>query len=411
MPQQNNQKTILGFWGPMPSLTVELPPYVVAKNRGAGAVFYFQVPARLRPVGWPGAQRLPLDAQKRTGRADAAELAAVVADGERLYQCLWGERGERPAAVRLNTLPWLIQAFEQHLAHTPRERPIAKATLRQYRHFGSVVSEWSAASGHPPVKTISRPAAIEFLDTMNATPTKRKHVAGYLRNLMFFAMDKGLRTDNPFVRIKTETPKAQVHIWTDAELDLMVETADGLGLEALATAMLIAHDEGPRPCDVLAFERKAEVISGRADQRTERGHFTPSDGCFRYFQQKTGGWVVSPAGQRVLNRLARQPALQRPLVMNANTLKAYNERVFLRDFHEVKKAAGLDHLQFRHLRHTFCVKAKRAKLDSHAIAAKTGHSEKSVDDMLRRHYLPHDSEVARAATAQLEAYRASQAKQ
>jgi integrase len=119
--------------------------------------------------------------------------------------------------------------------------------------------------------------------------------------------------------------------------------------------------------------------------------------------------VVSPAGRRVRNRLAQQPELQRMLVMNANTKRAYNERVFLRDFHTVKAAAGMAHLMFRHLRHTFVVKAKRAGLDSHAIAAKTGHSEKSVDEMLRKHYLPHDSQVAANATAQLEAHRAAAA--
>jgi site-specific recombinase XerD len=389
----------------MPSLEIELPPYVVPKRRGGDVVFYFQVPARLRPEGWPGALRLPLDASKRSGRGDAAELAAVVADGENLYRRLQGERSGLPAAARLHTLPWLIQSFEHHLKTTPREKPISQSTLDDYAYFGRVVIEWSAESGHPHVKTISRPAALEFLATMNDTPTKRKHVAGYLRQLMYHAMDKGVRPDNPFVKIKTETPKAKVHIWDDAELDKMVTTADELQLGAIATAMLIAHDEGPRPCDVLAFERKAETVSGRADLKTERGHYTPADGCFRYFQKKTDGWVVSPAGQRVRDRLARQPALQRPLVMNAHTLKAYNERVFLRDFHRVKEAAELPHLQFRHLRHTFCVKAKRAGLDAISIASKTGHDPKSVEDMLRKYYLPHDSEVAMNATAQLEAHR------
>lgn len=402
---QNKSQKIHGCGEPMPSLSVELPPYVVTKKRGGGVAFYFQVPARLRPTGWPGAMRLPQDPLKRTGRADAAELAAVVADGESLYQRLEAERTGKPEVARINTLPWLIQSFEHHLKTTPREKPISRSTLNDYAYFGRVVVEWSAAAGHPHIKAITRPAGLKFLSTMNDTPTKRKHVAGYLRQLMFHAMDLGLRTDNPFVKIKTETPKARVHIWSDDELDKMVATADELHLNAVATAMLIAHDEGPRPCDVLAFERKAEVVSGRADQKTERGHYTPADGAFRYFQQKTDGWVVSPTGQRVRTRLAGQPELQRALVMNANTRKAYNERVFLRDFHCVKEAAGLGHLQFRHLRHTFCVKAKRAGLDAIQIASKTGHDPKSVEDMLRKYYLPHDSEVAMNATAQLEAHR------
>lgn len=375
----------------MPSLEIALPPYVVPKKRGGGVAFYFQVPKRLRPPGWAGAYRLPLDANKRTGKGDMAELTAVVEDGEALYERLTGEKEGGPDLVRLNTLPWLIQAFDNHLKHTPRARPVGKKTLRQYDYCARQVLEWSAAASHPHVKTLSRPGVIEFLSTMNDTPTKRKHVAGYLRNLLFFAMDKGVRTDNPCIRLKTETPKARVHIWSDSELTAMVATADALGLISVGTAMLIAHDEGPRPCDVLSFERFKD--------------YTPFDGCFRYWQQKTDEWVVSPAGKRVRGRLSRQPELQRPLVMNLNTNRRYNERVFIRDFDRVRQATGLTHLQFRHLRHTFVVKAKRAGLDPFAIASKTGHSEKSVSDMLRNHYLPHDSEVAKNATAKIEAYR------
>lgn len=382
---------ILGSGEPMPSLSVELPPYVVLKVRGGANVFYFQVPKRLRPEGFPPAQRLPLAVEKRSGRADAAELAAVVADGEFLYRRLMGEREGRPEIARLNSLPWLIQAFDNHLKTTPRERPIAKKTLRQYDYAARQVVEWSKESGHPHVKLISRPAIIEFLSTMNLTPTKRKHVAGYLRNLLFFAMDKGLRTDNPAIRLKIETPKAKVHIWTDEELAVMVAAADKKGLPNVATAMLIAHDEGPRPCDVLAFQRFRD--------------YSPVEGSFRYFQVKTDEWVVSPAGQRVRDRLSKQPSEQLMLVVNPNTGKRYNERVFQRDFDRIRDETGLVDLQFRHLRHTFVVKCKRAGLDAFDIASKTGHSPKSVDDMLRKHYLPHDSEVATNATAKMEAYR------
>src|SRR4051812_13894213 len=97
---------IPGSKAPMPSLTVALPPYVVTKVRGGVTVFYFQVPRRLRPEGWAGAYRLPMDANKRTGICDGVELAAVVADGEALYERLTGERAGAPTLARLNTLPW-----------------------------------------------------------------------------------------------------------------------------------------------------------------------------------------------------------------------------------------------------------------------------------------------------------------
>jgi integrase len=238
---------------------------------------------------------------------------------------------------------------------------------------------------------VTRQACIALLDGMNAKPAKRRLVRSYLRQLMVHAMDLGARSDNPMADIRSEMPDAEVHIWEDAELAAMVSAAERIGLEEIATAMLIAHDEGPRPVDILAFQRFRD--------------YTPNDGCFRYFQQKTNEWVVSPAGSRIRGRLAKQPAERLMLVINSNTQRQYNQRVFNRDFDRVRTEAKLPHLQFRHLRHTFVVKAKRAGLDEFEIAAKTGHSPKSVRDMLARHYLPHDSVVASNATVRLEAYR------
>jgi hypothetical protein len=51
------------------------------------------------------------------------------------------------------------------------------------------------------------------------------------------------------------------------------------------------------------------------------------------------------------------------------------------------------------LRRTLTVKAKRAGLDALGIASRTGDLLKSVDDVLRKRYLPHDGEVASNATA------------
>jgi hypothetical protein len=194
--------------------------------------FYFQVPARLRPAGWPGAQRLPVDAGKRTGLGDADELAAVVADGKALFARLQGERSGRPAGHRVNTLPWLIQAFDQHLKTAPRKEPIAKATLRQYKTDAKKVLAWSKLAGHPDVRQLTRPAIIKFLSTLNHIPTARKHVASYLRGLLYHAMDLGIRTDNPCIKLNIETPSAFVHFWTDDELAKMVAIADQLGHQA-----------------------------------------------------------------------------------------------------------------------------------------------------------------------------------
>ncbi|MEI9995160.1 MAG: hypothetical protein WDM91_11235 [Rhizomicrobium sp.] len=378
----------------MPSLSVELPAYVITKDRKAGTVFYFQVPKRQRPLGWPGTHRLPLEHSKRTGLGDAAELAAVTADAASLYRRMQAELSGEPEKARLHTLPWLVKSFEKHLETKPRKgkrKGIAKSTARQYAWAARQLIEWSKESGHPHVRAITRPAVLQFLDTMMDKPTKRLHVAGYLRQLMFHAMDKGVRLDNPAIKLGLETPDAHVHIWTGEETETMIAAADEMGIEGIATAIAIAHDEGPRPGDIRKFMRPRD--------------YTPNEGAFRYFQNKTNGWVVSPAGQRVFERLRQQPHTQLMLVINHRTSKKYNERVFARDFDRVREKTGFVHLQFRHLRHTFCVNGKRAGLDEFEIASKTGHSSKSVRDMLAQHYLPHDSVVATKATAKLEDYR------
>src|SRR4051812_12539784 len=294
---------ILGSGAPGRSPNAKSPMYVVEKPRGDQLAFYFQVPKRSRPEGWPGAIRLPIDSLKRSGRGDAAERNAVAKDAKSLYERLTKERTGESMGHPPGSVPWLIQSFEQSLKTKPRggrKGPIAQRTLKAYAYAARQVTEWSKEAGHPDVTLITRPAILEFLSTMNANPSKRKFMASYLRTLMFHAMDKGLRTENPAVKLGVEAPDAHVHIWTDDELDQMVAAAEEMHLEQVATAMLIAHDEGPRPVDVLAFQRFRD--------------YTPRDGAFRYFQHKTRDWVVSPAGRRVRERLARQPSEQLMLV-------------------------------------------------------------------------------------------------
>jgi hypothetical protein len=115
--------------------------------------------------------------------------------------------------------------------------------------------------------------------------------------------------DNPAIKLKIATPEAKVHIWTDAELTTMLATADEMGLENVGTAILIAHDEGPRFCDVLSHQRHRDNI--------------PAHGMFRYFQTKTDEYVISPVGQRVRKRPSKQPTEQFMLVLNTSQRSCY----------------------------------------------------------------------------------------
>lgn len=376
----------------MPSLSVALPPYTVAKRRRDGAwAYYFQIPARLRPAGWAGAYRLPLDPLKRTGLGDAAELATVTADGRTFYDRLLRERVALPDEARFGTLPWLIQSYEQ----SDKFKKRADTTKRTYQYASRIVAAWSVEAGHPLVAKINQPAILTFLATMDDHPRKRNQVASYLRIILAHARAKGLRVDNPAQDLGLEAAarRKAVHIWTDAELHDRMAAAEALGRRSIATAMLVAHDQGFRPTDTLRLQKGRDY-----DAKTGR---------FKFRCQKTGEWAECDATSRVRARIEQAPAEQLLLIVNEDTGKAYNERVFIRWFDKARGAKH-KHLWFRELRHTHVVKARRAGLTSEEIAGRTGHSLGSVDKILEAFYSPHDTEVIQRGAAKFEAYLLAQ---
>src|SRR5690348_12199277 len=90
-----SRKKIHGNEAPVRLPNADLPSYVVIKRRRNTVAFYHQVPKRLRPAGWPGSHRLPLDPAKRSGRGNKAELAAVATDAKKLYARMLDERPEK----------------------------------------------------------------------------------------------------------------------------------------------------------------------------------------------------------------------------------------------------------------------------------------------------------------------------
>lgn len=383
----SQKKTILGEGLPMPLLSVTMPRYTVAKlRRDGGTAFYFQVPKRLRPEGWAGGYRLPSDPARRTGKADAAEIAAVVADAEAFLIRLEAERSGIPLTVRHGTLPWLIAAYEQ----SDKFKRRADKTKRTYQYAARVVTAFSAQAGHPLVAKINQPALIKILSTMDAQPRKRNQIASYLSIILSFAVRKGVRSDNPAMKLDLEAAprRKKVHIWSDEDLADKMLAARVNGRASVALAMLIAHDQGFRPTDTLRLQK------GR-DYDTKTGRF-------KFRCSKTGEWAECDATMRVRAAIEATPAEQLVLVVNEETGKVYNERVFNRHFNIARGDAT--HLWFRELRHTHVVKARRAGLTSDEIAGRTAHSPRSVDKILEEFYSPHDTEVIQRGAAKFEAY-------
>lgn len=385
-------KRTLGSGQQMPSMNVSLPRYVVVRQRGKGqTVFYFQVPKRLRPEGWAGAYRLPMEHAARTGLGDALETAAVKRDGDMLYARLIAERTGTKLEPKYGTMIWLIRAYE----HSEHFATLAPKTRRSYSYCARIVSAWAEDAAkeigsEPVVEDISRPAVIRFLDTMNETPSKRNAVGRYLRILLGFAIDKGLMAVNPAIHMHLKTPESTIRLWKIEEVDTVVATADGMEAGSIGTAVLLAHEAGQRQGDILRLQEPRD--------------YTRGDGMLRFWQHKTNSYVTIPATERLRERLALRPITQLVLVANEKTGKRYDEDQFRKRFRAVTDKADVGNLWFMHLRHTAVVNYARAGCSVPEIASITGHTIASVTNILK-HYLPRDNELARTAVAKLEVNR------
>lgn len=101
-------------------------------------------------------------------------------------------------------------------------------------------------------------------------------------------------------------------------------------------------------------------------------------------------------------------ALATAIIINENTGRPYTEDTFSHDFREIADTCeGLTHgtvpLLFMDLRRTAVVNLARAGCTVPEIAAITGHSKRTIHELLET-YLPTDAAVAENAIAKLEAH-------
>lgn len=358
--------------------TISLPRYVIRRHRGGRDCYYFQVPKRVRPATWTaGAIRLSDDPAEaaRQGRELNAQLDAARQDAQ--------------AGPPRGSLPHVLQDYH----HSERYRDLAPDTKRGYDQLAGVLLKWSTQAGDPPMRTITRPAILKFLDLYRDRPSHRKHLARFMSVLFRHAMDIGEASENPATNLGLKEPKSTHYAWTDADVDAVVRAADEMGRPSVGTAVLLAADLGQRPTDVL---------------RLRWGHHY-RDGVFRFAQSKTGTKLEIPATTRLRERLAATTSDSLYLVARERDGQPYQTYHFQHLFRAVANQAGLPkHARFQHLRHYAVVTLAGLGFTGRHIATITGHSQASVDSILDRHYWHRDSDQARQVVERLDAHRKGQ---
>lgn len=366
-------------------IAVELPRYVVAKRRGDRWAFYFQVPKRLQPEGWPsGAMRL-----KDERGVAIEEPGAAVVRGRELNAMLDRARAQLAAGPIEGTLPWLISEYQ----HSDTYRRKAEQTRYQYDLLARMMIAWSKGKNHPQVGQMTVPSALKFLAQFDDRPTYRTRAAAFGSILWNFGRRRGVVTTNVWKDLGLEAPAPDVHIWTEAEVAAMVAKADERKRPSIGTAIRLAAETGQRLSDILDM-RRGRDWDGKVLRRD---------------QNKTGAYVTIPATQRLLERLALLPAENILLVVSETTRTQWRQQAFSRAFREIAIAAELPDLEFRSLRATCVCRLASAGCTIPEIASITGHTLVSVHHILKHYWRP-DSEQARNAILKVEAYWREQEK-
>lgn len=377
----------------MATVKLDLGKFVSVRGPRADGTYrvLFEVPKRLRPSGWPSTRPLPIEG-RRGDLTDAAEVARIQADAERLYQDLQRARGDAPVTVNLRTLGVLADVWRQ----TQGYKALKPRTQRGYEKSWLHIAAWSEANGHPDPTTITKPQCETFLGWLDDTPTTRRHVKIVLKMIMDQAIDLGWRPDNPVARIKMAAPKTRASIYEAADVETYAWAALSIGQPDMAALILMEWEIGQRLTDAYMF-RVGE-------------HYLPAEGLFQFEQSKTEEKVAIPVSDRLRGILdhilapgrlylfhdARTDAPFARLV--GNRLEA-DDQAAAKVFAMVRAVAiswGARPLLLKWLRHSCVVQLARAGCTVPEIAAITGHTLTSVESILQK-YLPRDSTVARNA--------------
>lgn len=375
--------------------TIKLPAYVQTRRLQAGRTgYWWYVPQKGR-VKLPDGSQWPTKAQKLP---DA--VGDMISTAERLNAELKRMRAgiEAPPSMREGTLGWLILRFEQSDWFKDKDpvtgEGLTPKTQHEYKLLSRQVQKWSdesaAAQGglHPLIADLDADTVKAWLDTYSDRPSLRKHLYGYIRRLLYFAVRQKVIVQNPAARAGIAEPKRQkklTPLGPDAVMDF-VRAADKAGMPWLATGVLVHFDLGQRQGDILAM-RKPD-------------HYR--DGAFRFRQSKVDkAMIVKPFMPETRRRLDALP--DGPIVQRAG--EAVRADYYRKQFRKLARTLpGWEDVWETEMRHFAVVYARLCGLSPEEIANRSGHSIDETYRILER-YLVLDEELASQSSEKLRAHR------
>ena len=391
--------------------------HLVALPGKAGSTrWYWRPAAPLKAAGWRD-QRLP------EGEAEA--IAAAEALNAEVDAWRQGEQPPHaPAAAARRHKAAPIGSVEALVIEYKRSRwwlKLAERTRKDYAGYLDTIVAWA---GDMPARAITGPAVEAFyaaqLRRVEGTGRKRRvvetpakaHAAIRILRLLLGAgermgyLPKG---SNPAARpgISLERAREPV-IWSGQQVLHMAATADRLGWRSVGTAILLNEWLGQREADILALKPWRVETDALVIRQGKTGRVV-----------RLPVYLVPHLVQRLAAEAARDGAVASltHLLLHEGTGAAWNEHTFRHVFAEIRAAAAKGipataeapelpalpscaDLRFMELRHTAVTRLDEASVGALGIAGITGHSPKTAQAILDRHYLARTEKAAAGAFRQ-----------
>jgi len=395
--------------------------------------FWFKPPKSIRPDEWDRRYRpsirLPRDGGLRTGRDpkdDPREYAAAFSEAAELFAEMNRLRDAPTSggAWPRGTLRWLIQEWQQSEWFTA---DLADTTRRNYEQQIASIIEWTDRkaeqnnSGIPiQAHRLTSKGVANFLHEFDDRSTKRRHVRRVLKNLCSYAIELGLRNDNPvdgLVMRRTKGAQKAAALWDQAFVDACAKWArENDHLEAAAMVLLM-WDCGRRPSDIFRLIAmndmdRQSLLNGTLNGSTRPILYDPRRRAIMGWVAKTGNYIEIPLDEATIEAIAHvcpEPTEnRRHLFVHQRTGEPYTQDTWkwvwtsMRDYAAKKPArAAYRTTTWQKGRASAIVRNKRAGLDDADIITLSDHSNPKT--VYKHYWTPDDTQAAEAKRRRREA--------
>jgi integrase len=286
--------------------------------------------------------------------------------------------GSRPTRCASRTTAGTVAAVVGMYLASAAFAGLADETRRTRRN---ILERFREAHGDKRIASIERKHVQALIDAKAATPSAARNLLAAIRLLMQFAIDAGIRADDPTLGVKRVKIKTDGYAtWTEDDIAAFERRHPPGTMPRLALALLLGT--GQRRSDVVRMGRqhvRGDLIAVR--------------------QQKTGEPLMIPIGDELRAAIDAVPA-DRLIFLTTARGEPFTAAGFTNYFRKRCKEAGLSiGLSAHGLRKAMCRRLAEAGCTEKMIAAISGHRTLR---MVQRYTDAADQErLARAAIERL----------